>query len=266
MDTMTHPDFRGRGVFVALARACIEIAAARGIRVLYGFPNDQSYPGFVRRLEWGDTGGIPHWIRPIRPSRHPKLSKGPGAILGHVADGIAALWPMGERDAHHVKVTPCGDQGASGLLRELGADDLWRVDRTPEWLAWRYSAAAAQGYERIEILNGDSIRAAAVWGMRDDSWGANKDGRAHLVELSGSDPLTCSAALAQVIRRAKSQGAWLLETVTNRSKLIQALRRAGFVSHRAASLIVRTLGSMDGLPESRNSDRWCIMGGDLDTF
>ena len=66
MDTMTHPDYQGRGIFIRLAKACYDLAASRGYELLYGFPNPASYPGFVRRLDWNHTGDIPHWIRFIR--------------------------------------------------------------------------------------------------------------------------------------------------------------------------------------------------------
>ena len=44
MDTMTHPDYQGQGVFTKLAKACYDITAIDGYRVLYGFPNPYSYP------------------------------------------------------------------------------------------------------------------------------------------------------------------------------------------------------------------------------
>src|SRR5262245_58563248 len=67
LDTMTHPDFRGRGLFTKLALACFERLAADGYEVLYGFPNPMSFPGFVRRLNWDHVTDVPYWARPILP-------------------------------------------------------------------------------------------------------------------------------------------------------------------------------------------------------
>jgi predicted N-acetyltransferase YhbS len=67
LDTMTHPDFRGRGLFTQLALACFERLAADGYEVLYGFPNPMSYPGFIRKLNWDHVGDVPFWARPILP-------------------------------------------------------------------------------------------------------------------------------------------------------------------------------------------------------
>ena len=50
-DTMTHPDYRGQGLFVTLARKTYELARNSGIRLLFGFPNQHSQPGAVK-LGW----------------------------------------------------------------------------------------------------------------------------------------------------------------------------------------------------------------------
>ena len=55
IDTMTHPDYLGQGIFTQLAKECYKIAAERGYKLLYGFPNPLSYPGFVKKLGWSHT-------------------------------------------------------------------------------------------------------------------------------------------------------------------------------------------------------------------
>lgn len=51
-DTMTHPNHRGKGLFVALAQKTYAVAAEEGIQLVFGFPNRNSYPGFVKKLDW----------------------------------------------------------------------------------------------------------------------------------------------------------------------------------------------------------------------
>jgi len=48
LDTLVHPDFRGKGLFKKVQQACQE-AMPRDL-VRFGFPNEQSKPGF---LKWG---------------------------------------------------------------------------------------------------------------------------------------------------------------------------------------------------------------------
>ena len=51
-DTMTHPAHRNRGLFVELALTTFQLCRELGIRLLFGFPNQNSLPGFVNKLGW----------------------------------------------------------------------------------------------------------------------------------------------------------------------------------------------------------------------
>ncbi|MFN3573359.1 MAG: GNAT family N-acetyltransferase [Phenylobacterium sp.] len=50
LNTATHPDFQGRGLFTRLAQATYEDGAARGYAFVIGVANAQSTPGFLRKL------------------------------------------------------------------------------------------------------------------------------------------------------------------------------------------------------------------------
>jgi hypothetical protein len=50
-DTMTHPDHRKKGLFIQLAKATYDLARQEGIQFIFGFPNQNSYAGFVK-LKW----------------------------------------------------------------------------------------------------------------------------------------------------------------------------------------------------------------------
>lgn len=51
-DTMTHPKHQGKGLFVRLAKLAYETAKSEGIAFVFGFPNQNSYPGFTKKLGW----------------------------------------------------------------------------------------------------------------------------------------------------------------------------------------------------------------------
>ena len=50
-DTMTHENHRNRGLFIQLALKTYELAKENKIKFIFGFPNQNSYPGFVK-LGW----------------------------------------------------------------------------------------------------------------------------------------------------------------------------------------------------------------------
>lgn len=54
-DTMTHPDYRNKGLFVELALLTYQLCRETGIKVVFGFPNQNSFPGFINKLGWEKT-------------------------------------------------------------------------------------------------------------------------------------------------------------------------------------------------------------------
>ena len=65
-DTMTHPKFRYKGMFVELSNITFDLCRQLGIRVIFGFPNQNSYHGAVHKLGWKLTHTIECFIIPIR--------------------------------------------------------------------------------------------------------------------------------------------------------------------------------------------------------
>jgi hypothetical protein len=57
-DTMTSIDHRKKGLFVRLAKEAYDIANNNGVNIVYGFPNENSYPGFVKKLNWVFNGNM----------------------------------------------------------------------------------------------------------------------------------------------------------------------------------------------------------------
>jgi hypothetical protein len=54
-DTMTHPLHRNRGLFVELATLTFQLCRTSGIGFIFGFPNQNSLPGFIYKLNWKQT-------------------------------------------------------------------------------------------------------------------------------------------------------------------------------------------------------------------
>jgi GNAT superfamily N-acetyltransferase len=50
LNTATHPDYQGQGLFTKLAAMTYEAGAAQGLDGVYGVANANSTPGFVRKL------------------------------------------------------------------------------------------------------------------------------------------------------------------------------------------------------------------------
>ena len=61
-DTMTHPDHQGKGLFTILAKLTCELARNEGINFVFGFPNKNSYPGFIKKLGWDHYNNINNYV------------------------------------------------------------------------------------------------------------------------------------------------------------------------------------------------------------
>ena len=65
-DTMTHPQHRYKGMFVDLSNRAFELCRQLGIRLVFGFPNQNSYHGAVNKLGWVMTETMACFIIPVK--------------------------------------------------------------------------------------------------------------------------------------------------------------------------------------------------------
>jgi GNAT superfamily N-acetyltransferase len=251
LDTMTHPDYRGQGMFTALAKEAMGYAQERGFEVLFGFPNSASYPGFVTKLDWDHVVDVPNWTRVLRPSRHSRVPSWAGAVV----DSGARLLPKGASAAGTGQVDPDPD-----LLAGLAAGTIGKgmvgVDRSADYLAWRYDSASERNYRWL-TRGRDAV---AVWGHDP------KTGRAYLAELAGVDAAATSSVLAGAIEAASAAGCTELVANGQRDGLLPLLRRAGFVRRATLPLVTRKLTTRILPSNVHLAASWTVFGADLDTY
>jgi len=122
MTTMTHPDYWGRGIFSELASEVYDCCKEKGIKVVFGFPNENSYHGFTQKLGWLGFGSIKGWAIEREPE--------------HLS---------GEHELTCEEMETCDDR----------VDDLWdraresgrvMVPRTAEFFNWRYFQKPGREY------------------------------------------------------------------------------------------------------------------------
>jgi GNAT superfamily N-acetyltransferase len=128
VDTATHPDYQGRGIFSRLTLHAIEALRADGVAFVFNTPNDQSRPGYLK-MGWQPVARLPVLARPrsigsllaVARARVPadKWSLPTNA-------GIPALEALADRDAVAALLQSCA--GGAGI----------RTRRSPEFMTWRY--------------------------------------------------------------------------------------------------------------------------------
>ena len=133
VDTATHPDARGRGVFRDLTMGAIDDLRAEGIDWIFNTPNDQSRPGYLK-MGWHEVGRLPLALRPqLAPSRLLAAFRNRSAH--------ADLWPVDGADDDRVAVLLEEGAALGDLLAEAAANAPVQTDRSVAYLAWRYGLA-----------------------------------------------------------------------------------------------------------------------------
>lgn len=69
LNTATHPDYQGRGLFTKLANAAYEQGAGGGYKFVIGVANANSTPGFLKKLAFQDVGRLHAGVLTRAPNR-----------------------------------------------------------------------------------------------------------------------------------------------------------------------------------------------------
>lgn len=118
VDTATHPDFQGRGIFKTLTLALLENCKKEGVRFVFNTPNQQSRPGYLK-MGWRDAGRMSVQVRPLNP--------------------LEKLLPLQKDGRKDDIISILESPGLSDLLK---ADAMFskklRTSVTVDYLRWRY--------------------------------------------------------------------------------------------------------------------------------
>lgn len=65
-DSMTDERFQGKGLFTKLGKIMQAKAEEEHVEFIYGFPNQNSYPGYIKKLDWKFTENMQCFSIPVR--------------------------------------------------------------------------------------------------------------------------------------------------------------------------------------------------------
>ncbi|HMQ64819.1 MAG TPA: GNAT family N-acetyltransferase [Arachnia sp.] len=153
VDTATHPDYQGRGIFRRLTLRGVADLTLAGDGIVFNTPNDQSRPGYLK-MGWGLVGRLPVGVLP----------HGPRAMARMVASRVpAALWS--DPTAVGLPAEALADPAVVDALLAHAPDKGFRTDRTPEYLAWR-TAFAPLRYRLLLASDRDPAEGGIVFRLR----------------------------------------------------------------------------------------------------
>ncbi len=140
VDTATHPDWQGKGIFRRLTLGAIDDLRDDGVGSVFNTPNEKSRLGYLK-MGWEQVGKVPVSVRLSSPWSVLKLAG---------ARTAAHMWSE-ESSCGRPAVEVLEDHGAvEALLERLDRGSQIGTDRTPEFLHWRYRFAPLR-YRAISL-------------------------------------------------------------------------------------------------------------------
>ena len=84
VDTATHPDHQGKGIFTKLTLGAIPDLHDEGVDLIFNTPNDKSRPGYLK-MGWSQVGRVPVGVRLASPTSLSRGCTGPNGGRAVVA-------------------------------------------------------------------------------------------------------------------------------------------------------------------------------------
>ena len=238
VNAITHPDYRGKGVFVILTDLLNKRSAAAGIEFSFGFANLNSEKACLRHLSYQELGRFPLWVLPFRLPRIMAAQESKRGIFWRAA---ARLAQPGARAWLGV-LRPRLRQGiAVERLTEFGPefDALWEsakdaygnvIVRDRAFLDWRFVRPPTRRYEILAARKDRRLLGYLIsttmtvqglkWAMIMDLFVADsREGRA-----------AASLLVREHVRRSRTGGADLAAgLMLKHTPAAASLRRNGFL-------------------------------------
>lgn len=234
VDTATHPDWQGKGIFSRLTMAAIEDLASQA-DFIFNTPNDKSLPGYLK-MGWQPVARIPVWVRVTSPWRLVRR-----LLPGRSSPVATSLARGGVHDGAIPDIVPQDDHRL-------------RTNRSAPYLRWRYNPASLLDYRIVTTDDGIGI-------VRVRARGPVLEAR--IADLLATDPGSC-VHLLRTIKRQAGADVMTVHAQTG-TPLHRAIRRAGFIRARGPVFVTRTLGH-DVDPDPRAFANWALSAGDLEVF
>lgn len=234
VDTATHPDFQGKGIFKKLTLAAVEKAKEEGCHLVFNTPNEKSRPGYLK-MGWEKAGKLRVALKPDFSLQW--LMKSSGCDLET------------SKDLSSVEIEEICDN----RNKHFQQTNLFFTPKSSEFLSWRYETNPLQKYQ---VIAKDNFYLACYLKKRDK-----------LSELRISESLYDQAkktsSLSDEIRIQKKRNPALFNSYAPE----HWKESLSFTGAYGPVLTIRDLNlSKSEYPESLKVSNWAYSLGDLELF
>lgn len=262
-DFCLDPRYRSLGPALQLQRACLGLLESDNACFFYDFPS-ASMVAIYNRLKVGPSTRMVRLAKLLRVDRKVRqMNKIPVAQRAVAAVGNTLLKFASPKitSDNSLEIAlyqgECGKEFSVLAQGQRGSLGIC-VQRSAEYLNWRYMHNPLARYEFITARRCGSLKGYAIWTQ------AGED--ATVVDLFGhNDPAMGKALLAEIIRIAGKRGVMTLSIGVNESHpWLSWFSQAGFrVRESAPVMIVPSPTFSSGVKLESNG--WFLMQGDRDS-
>lgn len=168
IDTITDVAHRGKGLFPKLANKLYDDATKNNYELVYGFPNENSAPGFFKKLQWISFGEAPFLLKPLSLKYliDKVLKKKPtsGLVNEHHAYELPATFDIGKNS--RIQALDTFGEEYDQLWAKVSADIAVAVDRSAAYMNWRYLDKPGEVYSKCGIFIDGKLKGIVVFTIK----------------------------------------------------------------------------------------------------
>jgi hypothetical protein len=165
IDTITDKSHRGKGLFPKLAGELYGNAKEEGFDLVYGFPNENSAPGFFKKLGWISFGEAPFLIKPMRLEYFIRKFLGRARDTENLDEKVNYPSPI-RKDLggkEYIEEIASFDKSYEHFWQEIALDLGVCVDRGTDYMNWRYVAKPGVQYSRYGFYKNGALKGVIVF-------------------------------------------------------------------------------------------------------
>ena len=257
LDTFTNPSYQRQGIFVELAEKTYQSAKDDGVELVFGFPNQNSYLGFVKKLGFIDPFGFVVYKLPLKTGYFTKRIPGL-AWLPQIPLKFITL----PNDISLEEVTALPEDFGDALTGFQSIAPMM-VERSESYLNWRYFSCPDRTY-RCHIMKKLGRTVAALFAQVD-----RKSNYVHFVDFIVKQESYFEPLIKAGVKFYSGEDQTCITVFLNEgnliAKILEKMRFHGVDKSLDSRFILRSLAGspLDSMSRGRV---WFITGGDTDFY
>lgn len=263
-DFCTDVEYRSLGLALRLQRACLDYVLSTSPALAYDFPSDRMM-AIYQRIQIAPFCRMVRWAKPLRVDRKfsrvlkspslRRIAAAPVNKLLHCKD-LAFIprqgdWTIAKLDGD------CGEEFTT-LAHSQKDRNGWCVDRSADYLNWRYWKHPVRSYEMLTARRSGALVGCVVF--------SNTAEDGSIVDLFGFDDTSMWALLVfSVVELLRSRAVMTLSMpVLETHPLSRLLRNMGFRPRESCPVVIYDPGKIATLPGNA-AVPWYLMDGDRES-